>query len=232
MSIELTSVLIAVLAIGVAQSGLILTSSRGVWQEPQWCGPTLLGLLAALSAALRPVLAVGTIVLLAVLLTATVEGQDGGLFSAVDSAVTRSRTRASVSTDAITLRRRVVTIDFGMLTHAHESTARQASPPATLTLNLFDDVVFTGIVERTSPTFSGGYAVSGRIDGVELGSLTLVVNGVVVAGTVRTPLATYRIRSAGGGLHAISQVDLSKLPEGGEPLKPPAPEAELEKDTP
>ena len=125
----------------------------------------------------------------------------------------------------------MVKIDFGMLTHAHESTVWRASPPATLTLNLFDDVMFTGIVERTAPTFSGGYADSGRIDGVELGTLTLVVNGEVVAGAVRTPLATCRIRPAGRGLHAISQVDLSKLPEGGEPLEPPAPEAELEKDT-
>ena len=33
MSIELISVLVAVLAIGVAQSGLILTSSRGLRQD-------------------------------------------------------------------------------------------------------------------------------------------------------------------------------------------------------
>ena len=33
MSVELISVLIAVLAIGVAQSGLILTSSRGLRQD-------------------------------------------------------------------------------------------------------------------------------------------------------------------------------------------------------
>ena len=83
--------LIAIVAVGVTLAGLILTSSRGLRPEAQWCGRTLLGLLAALSAALQPVLAVGTIVLLAVLLTATVEGQDGGLFSVVDSAVTRSR---------------------------------------------------------------------------------------------------------------------------------------------
>ena len=33
MSVELISVLVAVLAIGVAQSGLILTSSRGLRQD-------------------------------------------------------------------------------------------------------------------------------------------------------------------------------------------------------
>lgn len=51
-----------------------------------------------------------------------------------------------------------------------------------------------------------------------VGTLTLVVNGDVVAGTVRTPEATYRIRPAGNGLHAVSQVDLSQLPPLGEPI--------------
>ena len=59
-------------------------------------------------------------------------------------------------------------------------------------------------------TFSGGYAVSGRIEGVALGTMTLLLrrccsdaaaqtlllNGEVVAGTVRTPRATSRIRLA------------------------------------
>ena len=48
--------------------------------------------------------------------------------------------------------------------------------------------------------------------------MTLVVNGAVVAGSVRTPEATYRIRPAGAGLHAVSQVDLSRLPPLGEPI--------------
>ena len=51
-----------------------------------------------------------------------------------------------------------------------------------------------------------------------MGTVTLVVNGEVVAGTVRTPAATYRIRPAGGGLHAVSQIDLSRLPPLGEPI--------------
>ena len=86
-----------------------------------------------------------------------------------------------------------------------------------LRLNLFDDTSFTGLVERTAPTHSGGYSLSGRLAGVEMGTVTLVVNGEVVAGTVRTPAATYRIRPAGGGLHAVSQIDLSRLPPLGEP---------------
>ena len=59
-----------------------------------------------------------------------------------------------------------------------------------------------------------------------MGTMTLVVNGEVVAGTVRTPEATYRIRPTGAGLHAVSQVELSRLPPLGEPIPSPGWEEE------
>ena len=178
-----------------------------------------------------------------------VKAQRSGLFSAVNGASARLDSPAPASLDATTVRRRVVTIDFGMLTRARAAASVLPRPPvhtkavsprsgkpdaapaphATLTLNLFRDVVFTGIVERTAPTFSGGYSISGRLVGQALGTLTLVVNGKTVAGTVRTLDGTYRIRSAGDGLYAISQVEepplecevLKPEAEGGRP-KPPS----------
>ena len=83
----------------------------------------------------------------------------------------------------------------------------QPASEATLTLNLFEDVVLTGIVERTAPTFSGGYSISGRLVGDPPGTLTVVVNGETVAGSVRTLGGTYRIRSVGSGLYAISEIE-------------------------
>ena len=178
-----------------------------------------------------------------------VEAQRSGLFSAVNGASARLDSPAPASLDATTVRRRVVTIDFGMLTRARAAASVLPRPPvhtkavsprrgkpdaapapdATLTLNLFQDVVFTGIVDSTAPTFSGGYSISGRLVGEPLGTLTLVVNGETVAGTVRTLGGTYRIRSAGDGLYAISQVEeppldcqvLKPEAEGGRP-KPPS----------
>ena len=113
----------------------------------------------------------------------------------------------------------MVTIDLGQLDHAQAAVAdppvpttqtrdtsprtdKSSTPPTpgtTLTLNLFDDTVVTGLVEWTDPTFSGGYSVSGRLVGDPLGSLTLVVNGERVVGTVQSPEGTYRIRSVGDG---------------------------------
>ena len=149
--------------------------------------------------------------------------QPDGIFTpASASAAEVDATR--IDPDPLTLRRRLVTIDLGQLVPATDAAPRGAAagieiaPAGMLTLNLFDDAVFTGLVERTAPTFAGGQALSGRLAGIEMGTLTLVVNGEVVAGTVRTPEATYRIRPAGNGLHAVSQVDLSQLPPAAEPI--------------
>ena len=163
------------------------------------------------------------VLLLSVWLAEEATGQPGGLFSAVSptgAAVDVSRT----APDALTLRRRLVTIDLGQLVPVTDAATRAAAagieiaPSGVLTLNLFDDAVFTGLVERTAVTFSGGQSLSGRLAGIEMGTMTLVVNGDVVAGTVRTPEATYRIRPAGNGLHTVSQIDPSQLPPPGEPI--------------
>jgi len=118
--------------------------------------------------------------------------------------------RAGGVLDRATLRRREVSVDFRTL-------ARVADGERTaLRLNLFDDLVLMGIIERRTSTYSGGYALSGRLAGVPEGTVTLVVNGSVVAGTVRFPGATYRVGSSGAGRHVVLQVDPSQLRQGCE----------------
>ena len=130
----------------------------------------------------------------------------GSLFRAVAPNVGEAASRRSGGlADRATLRRREVSVDIQRLARL------PAGGSTALRLNLFDDVVLTGIIERWTPTYSGGFALSGRLVGVPGGSVTLVVNGSVVAGTVRLPGATYRIRPAGAGRHAIMQVDPSQL---------------------
>ena len=148
------------------------------------------------------------------------EAMASGLFSDVEG---DSPPRSGVET----LASRLVEIDFGQLARITEPpdgpktrTVGKPVTPQTLVLNLFDDVVFTGIVEHVEPT-SSGHALWGRLDGVELGTMTLVVNGSVVVGTVRTPDAVYTIRTAGDGAYVIRQIDESSLPPLGEPLRGP-----------
>ena len=162
-------------------------------------------------------------VLLVALSTGEAAGQPGGLFREVAPAGAVAGPDLSAVSDSIALRRRLVAIDFGQLTPPADTAAvvprgAQAAPSGVLTLNLFDDASFTGLVQSVVPTFSGGYSLSGPLAGVEMGTMTLVVNGEVVAGTVRTPEATYRIRPAGAGRHAVSQVDPARLPPLGEPI--------------
>ena len=130
----------------------------------------------------------------------------GSLFRAVAPNVGEAASRRSGGlADRAILRRREVSVDIQRLARL------PAGGSTALRLNLFDDVVLTGIIERWTPTYSGGFALSGRLVGVPGGSVTLVVNGSVVAGTVRLPGATYRIRPAGAGRHAIMQVDPSQF---------------------
>ena len=164
------------------------------------------------------------VALLTALAVGEAAAQPGGLFREAAPAGAVAGPDLSAVSDSITLRRRLVAIDFGQLTPPADAAAAvpggaaAAAPSGVLTLNLFDDASFTGLVQSVAPTFSGGYSLSGPLAGVEMGTMTLVVNGEVVAGTVRTPEATYRIRPAAGGLHAVSEVDLSRLPPLGEPI--------------
>ena len=163
------------------------------------------------------------VALLAGLAADEAAGQPGVLFREVAPAGAVVGLDLSTAPDAITLRRRLVAIDFGQLTPPADTAAAvsagaAAAPSGVLTLNLFDDASFTGLVRSVAPTFSGGYSLSGPLAGVEMGTMTLVVNGEVVAGSVRTPEATYRIRPAVAGLHAVTEVDLSRLPPPGEPI--------------
>ena len=129
----------------------------------------------------------------------------------------------SAVSDSITLRRRLVAIDFGQLTPPADTAATvpagaEAAPSGALTLNLFDDLSFTGLVQRVALTFSGGYLSVGPLAGVEMGTMTLLLNGEVVAGTVRTPEGTYRIRPAGARIHSVSKIHPSRPPPLGEPI--------------
>ena len=163
------------------------------------------------------------VALLVALAAGEAAGQPGGLFREVAPVAASAGLDLSAVSDSITLRRRLVAIDFGQLAPSADTTATvpggaAVAPSGVLALNLFDDASFTGLVQSVAPTFSGGYSLSGPLAGVEMGTMTLVVNGDVVVGTVRTPEATYRIRPAGAALHAVSEVDPSRLPPLGEPI--------------
>ena len=122
--------------------------------------------------------------------------------------------------DAPSTRRRSVVLAAAQLARARDGVAAGAS--VSVTLNLFADAVFTAVLERIGPT-DQGYALTGRLADDPLSSVVLVVNGDVIAGSVRAPAvpATYAIRTAGDGTLTIREVDPAARPSGNDVAQPP-----------
>ena len=160
------------------------------------------------------------VVLAALLLPVGSPGQHRGLFSLVEPRRAPAGLAALQSRNFV--RERLVGIDFSMLAAARAASVRGAEPQLTLRLNLFQDAEFNAVVESTHRT-SSGYALVGRLLQDGLATMALVVNGEVVAGTVRTTEATYRIRTVGDGVYTIAQLDPSKHRSGAEPVIRPPP---------
>ena len=96
---------------------------------------------------------------------------------------------------------RLATVDLSGLAAARGKILGGAATK--LPLKIFDewDVVFKRVAKTSS-----GYALSGRLAGRSLSSVTIVVNGDVVAGTVNSDGVTWHVRSRGTGV-----VELRKL---------------------
>ena len=102
--------------------------------------------------------------------------------------------------------------------------AQAESAAGVVRLNLFEDAVFDAVITGTAPT-SAGYSLSGHLVGDELSSVTFVVNGDVVVGTVLTPAGTFTIRPGSElGVVIIREINLAAMPPGAPPLVPPGPD--------
>lgn len=157
-----------------------------------------------------------------------VVAQEGGLFrapepEAADSTdgqgVQEPRLATSIPTrGGETIRHREARLDFARLAAVKQDV--ESGQPASLDINLFEDVSFKAVDLRIARTSSGGYSLSGRLEGVLFGSAVLVVNGEIVVGSIRAATGTYTIDAKGEVCH-IRKVDSSTLPPLAEPLRPP-----------
>src|SRR5262249_42239549 len=134
------------------------------------------------------------------------------LFSAA-----RPSDACGAATDPSVVRRRLVTIDLGLLLHADGSPRALGDHGTAVQLNLFEDASFTAVLEELTQTSPGGYSWSGRLAGIDLSSVVVVVERQVMAAQVSMPGAAYQVRYAGCGLHAASESD----PGGFPPEAPP-----------
>ena len=122
-----------------------------------------------------------------------------------------------------------VAVDFGRLAAARR--AFEAGGAAALELDMGGGWRWRATVAESAPTPSGGYALSGDLDGVPGGTLTLVVGegGGALVGTVRTPDAVYAIRPSGGAW-LVEEAPRSLPFIEGAPLPPPPAEIAPKRD--
>ena len=129
----------------------------------------------------------------------------GGLFTVSDVKPADRRHAAVVRQRAVTL-----------------NVAQVASSPDRLTLNLFDDVCLVARrdASRSDPA-TGVWA--GTIEGSPDSTVTLVIRGEALVGSVSSPPQSFQIQYYRDGVHLVNQVDASKFPPEMPPTAPRKP---------
>ena len=112
-----------------------------------------------------------------------------------------------------------VAVDVGLLTAARVQVGAGERP--VVGLNLAPGAVeLVAEIDATGPT-SAGYSLTGGLVEGGPGSVTLVVNGDVIAGEVSTPGRHYAIRPAGAGAAVVREIDPAELrPRRGDAVRP------------
>ena len=82
------------------------------------------------------------------------------------------------------------------------------------TINLFPDVVYTGVIETVEQD-AEVYSWSGYLKGVETSYFTMVYTSGVFMGHFGSPLGVYETAYIRDDLYRIIQIDQQKFPGGG-----------------
>jgi hypothetical protein len=136
------------------------------------------------------------------------QAQEGGapeLFSDAGNA------DMALDSPAYVVRSRLVNVNFGVL-FAQNGQALDASAHPEVTLNLFPDAIFTGVVERVEENFSGGRTWTGSLKGRE-GYFYLVSSENSFIAHVASQGGIYEVSQTGESLYKVEQIDQSRLGE-------------------
>jgi hypothetical protein len=106
-------------------------------------------------------------------------------------------------------RSRVVKINFSVLLD-ESGHARMGD---TVTLNLFPDVTYTGIIDQIEEN-DESYTWVGHLKDVEYSSLTLIFTGGIFIAKIASPGGIYEVSNAGGDLYRVVLIDQEKFPGG------------------
>jgi hypothetical protein len=136
-----------------------------------------------------------------------------GLFtdSATETAVPRPH-------DPTIVRTRLVNINYDLLGAADCPPEDESQIASLLILNLFEDVVFTALLDRAEVSSSSSFSWIGHLEEVEYSQVILIVKDRMMVGNIAMPEAFYQVRYAGNGVHSIYEIDQAAFPPEAEPL--------------
>lgn len=149
------------------------------------------------------------------MITAISVGSFGSVAAADNTGVrlfTDSSLAGSLDTPTAAVRACNVDVHFDALG------AAWAKPGDVLELNLFNDVSFKAVLKKVNKVSPNGFAYVGRLRGIALSSVNLVVEDGLMAANIVFPGGAYQVRYAGNGVHVVYKVDQSAYPPEAEPI--------------
>lgn len=130
------------------------------------------------------------------------QAQGPSLFQAVNDADEAYDRPVSV------MRSRLVSVDTGQLFMAD---GKPLARNAQVTLNIFDDVAYKGVITRVQKNGVHGYSWTGRLAGVENGYFYLITYDDAFIAHIASKAGVYEVSWAGDGIYRVIQLDHSKL---------------------
>src|SRR5262245_4248785 len=115
------------------------------------------------------------------------------------------------------IRYRFVAVNLDLITGQKRSNQYSS----TLQLNLFDDAIFTAILDRRDGRSETSIVWFGHIEGIEDSQVTLAVESGIIAGNVRIQQTFYQVRYVGEGTHVLYQINPAVFPPDSKPLAVP-----------
>ena len=120
---------------------------------------------------------------------------------------------SALSTPNHVARARYVTINLPLLLD-ETGAARKLPEHTEITINLFQDVVYTGVIEQVNQDENGD-SWAGYLKGVEFSGLTMVYTSGVFIGHFASPAGVFEVSTVGDDIYQVIQIDQQKL-QGGE----------------
>ena len=120
------------------------------------------------------------------------------------------------------IRYRFVTVNLQMIAAAKETNQSLSNPGSALQLNLFDDAIFSVVLDRREVLSETSVVWLGHIEGLQDSQVSLAVDGNVMVGNIRIQQSLYQVRYLGDGTHVLYQIDPTAFPPDSEPLVAPS----------